>query len=31
MDEWTTAVTGQPLDQLEADWCAWVIDQWAER
>jgi hypothetical protein len=31
MDEWITAVTGQSLELFEAEWRAWVIDQWAER
>jgi hypothetical protein len=31
MDEWATAVTGQSLDQLEADWRVWVIDGRTER
>jgi hypothetical protein len=31
MDDWIMGVTGQPLDRLEAEWRAWVIDQWAGR
>lgn len=31
MDEWSTAVTGHPLELLETDWRAWVIEHWASR
>ncbi len=31
MDEWITAFTEQSLERFEAEWRAWVVDQWAER